>query len=90
MQVGTKPERSLSTHSRSCLGPWEDCQVLGTSRLGELSRLRSGVSLEMGTDLQRVLRQCCFSPLLTTLLALDARGFHMNGLSLSPQTPTGS
>ena len=90
VQVGTKPERSLSTHSCSCLGTWEDCQVLGMPRLGQLSRHRSGVSLEIGTDLQRVLKQCCFSPLLTTLLTLDARRFHMDGLSLSPRTPTGS
>lgn len=90
MRVGTKPARSLLTCSCSCLGTWEDCQMLGTPRLGQLSGLRSGISLEMGTDLQRVLKQCCFSPLLTTLLTLDAQGFHMDRLSPSPQTPTGS
>lgn len=83
MQVGAKPERSFSTCSSSCLGTWEGRQVLGKPRLDQISGLRSGLSMQMGTDLQRVLKQCFLS---TTDNSADTRRSLTQTLPISADT----
>lgn len=69
----------------SCLGTWEDCQMLGRAGWAS-SPVRSGVSLEMGADLQRVLKQRCFSPLTDNTPDTRRPGFPRGRLSPSTDT----
>lgn len=89
MWVGTTPARSLLTCSCSCLGTWEDCQMLGTRRLGQLSGQVRGFSGD-GRGLAEGPQTTLF--LSTTDNTPDTRrsGFPRGRLSPSPQTPTGS
>lgn len=88
MRVGGTVARSLLTCSCSCLGTWEDCQMLGTRRLGQLScgvRVFSGDGRRLAEGPQTML----FLSTTDNTPDTERSGFHVDGSPRLHRHPRG-